>query len=575
MNVVVFLFTLLFTLIVGRAAHLAIIERPFLSGKAVSQYLRKLKADAMRGAIEDRNQRKLAVTLELLSVAVDPTVIKDKPLAARILARHLPLAEAEIMRRLTTRSQYVRLARFVEPGEVEAMRSEAREAKVKGFLFQPDPKRFYPGGTLAAQIVGYCGSDGEGLEGLERYYNGDLSGHKATFTVHADARRRLYAPSGIPAVDHAGHNLVLTIDSTIQAIAESAIAKAVTDNLAVSGTVIVMRPETGEVLALAQAPLINPNDYGRYVPDVRRLRALTDTYEPGSTMKIFTASAAVESGLVTPETTFYCENGSFRIGGHVIHDTHHYGTLTLTGIVKVSSNIGALKVGQMIGKKRLYTTLHNFGFGGRLGLDFGGEVSGYMSPYEQWRDIHAGTIAFGQGISVTAMQVITGACAIANGGVLMKPYLVSAVTDSRGRVVKSYGPRPVRRVISEDTARKVREMMAEVVREGGTGTKAAMSGYTVCGKTGTAQKVVDRVYAKGKYIASFVGFVPKDKPALAIIAILDEPRGKQYYGGIVSAPVFKEIAERALPYFNIPPENPAAPETAAAPAGYDDAASAD
>ena len=553
-HVVVALFTCLFLLVIGRAAHLAVIDRPFLANKALSQYSRKLVTQAMRGAVKDRMQQDMAVTLELLSVAVDPKVITDKAAAAKLLASALNLPESYIQKRLAAKSQFVRMARFVEPALVDEIKAQAKEAKIKGILFEPDPRRFYPGKTLAAQVLGYCGANGQGLEGVERFFNDDLSGRGTSLSVKVDASRRSFLTSSLPNLDHSGHNVILTIDRTIQAVAEVEIAKAVEINEAISGTVIVVRPQTGEILALAQAPLINSNSYGDHDAGLRRLRAVTDTYEPGSTLKIFTASAALESGLVTPDTVFFCENGNYRVGRHTIHDTHHYGNLTLAEIVKVSSNIGALKVGALIGKKRLHDSLRSFGFGSRTGIDFGGEVGGYMAPFQYWRDIHAGTIAFGQGISVTAMQVVAGTCAIANGGTLMKPYLVSAVTDSEGRVIKSFGPRAVRRAMSEDTARKVREMMALVTREGGTGTMAKMVGYSVCGKTGTAQKVENKVYAKGKYIASFVGFVPKDKPAIAMIVILDEPRGRQYYGGLVSAPVFKAVAERALPHFNVPPE---------------------
>lgn len=553
-QVVIGLFGLLFFLIIARAAHLAVIDRPFLANKALSQYSRQLVTQAMRGAVVDRMQRDMAVTLELLSVAVDPQVITDKAAAAKILASNLGMDESHVRARLVTKSRFVRMARFVEPAMVDELKAQAKDAKIKGFLFEPDPRRFYPGKTLAAQVLGYCGANGQGLEGLERFYNDDLSGRGTSLSVKVDASRKGFLTSSLPNMDHSGHNVVLTIDRTIQAVAEYEIEKAVKEHQAVSGTVIVMKPQTGEILALAQAPLINSNSYGEHDPALRRLRAVTDTYEPGSTLKIFTVAAGLESGMVTPDTVFFCENGSYPVGRHIIHDTHSYGNLTLSEIVKVSSNIGALKVGALIGKKRLHDSLKAFGFGGRTGLDFGGEVGGYMAPYEYWRDIHAGTIAFGQGISVTAMQVMAGTCAIANGGNLMKPYLVSAVTDTEGRVIKSFGPRVIKRAISEDTARKVREMMALVTREGGTGTKAAMVGYSVCGKTGTAQKVENKVYAKGKYISSFVGFVPKEKPALAMIVILDEPSSRQYYGGLVSAPVFKAVAERALPHFNVPPE---------------------
>ncbi|MBW1842449.1 MAG: penicillin-binding protein 2, partial [Deltaproteobacteria bacterium] len=284
-----------------------------------------------------------------------------------------------------------------------------------------------------------------------------------------------------------------------------------------------------------------------------RNRAITDPFEPGSTMKIFLASAAIESGLCNPNTIFYCEGGRYRIGRNFIHDTHEYGWLSLQQIVKYSSNIGTVKIAERIGKDNLYHTLRNFGFGKKTGIDCPGETAGTLSPQSRWSKIDTGAISFGQGISVSAIQLITAVSSIANDGILMKPYVVKAITDRNGRLIENFHPQKVRTVISPETARVIKRIMQTVIDEGGTGVNAAIEGYTVCGKTGTAQKVdKNGGYARGKYVSSFVGFAPAENPAVAILVAVDEPQ-EQHYGGTVAAPAFRKIAYDTLNYLNIPP----------------------
>jgi len=318
-----------------------------------------------------------------------------------------------------------------------------------------------------------------------------------------------------------------------------------------------MEPSSGAILALAHYPFFNPNDYRNFSKEALRNRSITDPFEPGSTMKIFTAAAAIESGVATPDTAFFCENGDYRIGRYTIHDTHPHATLTLSQIVKVSSNIGAIKVAETVGSQSLYETLRRFGFGEKTGIDCPGETSGALAPWERWTRVDGATIAFGQGLSMSALQLITAASSLANGGKVMKPYLVQAITDSNGRLIESFKPKVVRQAVTPETARTVVEMMKGVVGEGGTGTAAALDRYTVCGKTGTAQKVdASGQYAKGKYVSSFIGFVPADAPSVVILVVIDEPQ-KAHYGGVVAAPAFKKIAQETLEYLATPPEKEA------------------
>ncbi len=406
----------------------------------------------------------------------------------------------------------------------------------------------------SAQVVGFCGTEGSGLEGLEYHYDSFLSGRESSWTVLKDALGRCFRVEGTRTEARDGHNLVLTIDKNIQYIAERALFEGVEEFLAVSGMTVVMAPSTGAVLAMAHVPQFNPNTFERYEPWLWRNRAIADSFEPGSTLKIFLAAAALESGRCTPEAEFYCENGRYRIGRHVVNDVHSYGTLSLKDIVKYSSNIGAVKVGERIGSRFLFDKLRGFSFGAKTGVDCPGESPGGLRPVDRWSKMDAAAICFGQGIAVSALQLAAAVSAIANDGVLMKPYLVGAITDPEGRVVSSFQPTVLRQAVSSQTARSLTSVLARAVEEGGTGVRAAVEGYRVAGKTGTAQKVDPsaKAYSNNRHLASFVGFVPAEDPAVVILVVIDEPK-KHYYGGVVAAPVFRRTAVEILQYLRIPP----------------------
>jgi cell division protein FtsI (penicillin-binding protein 3) len=344
------------------------------------------------------------------------------------------------------------------------------------------------------------------------------------------------------------------LDKNIQYIAEKELTKAVTGSGARGGIAVVMEPQTGKVLAMANYPNFNPNSYNRYSPQCLRNRAIADSFEPGSTMKIFLIAGALEEKAISPNDSFNCEGGSYSIGGRTIHDTHKYGALKVSDILKYSSNIGAAKIGCRLGQQKLYSYLKSFGFGDRTGIELPGEVSGYLRERSQWYGIDLATISFGQGISVSAIQLASAVSAVANGGYLMRPYLIDRFSDDNGNILQQFSPQMRHRVISPQTAHTLAKMMEGVTDEGGTGVKADVEGYRVAGKTGTAQKVdpLTKSYSASKRTASFIGFVPVEQPRLTILVVVDEPKTSSY-GGIVAAPAFSEIALQTLCYLKVPP----------------------
>ncbi len=535
--------------ILGRAAYLQIIRGPGLSQKASGQYAKTIHTVGKRGTIYDTQMRELAVSVESLSLAVNPRLIDNPQQTARALAPVLKMKTRKVRDRLEADRHFVWVKRQITPRQVKAVKA----MQIAGLEFIPEHSRYYPNRGLAAQLIGFTGIDGTGLEGIEYQFNAELMGRQQIFTVLKDAFGRGFeTPDDIVRRD-SGNNVVLTIDRTIQHVAERSLQGAVTSRRAKSGLAVVMAPATGDILALAHYPFFNPNNFRNFSREIRRNRAVTDAFEPGSTLKLFSVAAALESGCCTPHTIFYCENGRYRIGTNVVHDTDKHGWLSLQRIVKFSSNIGAVKIGETIGPEKLHRTLSDFGFGRNTGLRFPGETSGRLAPANRWTRFDVAAVSFGQGVSVSALQLTAAVAAIANGGVLMKPRVVRAITDARGRRVRDFEPQAVSRVISPQTAAHISRMMELVIAEGGTGTQAGLEGYSAGGKTGTAQKIgASGTYAEDLYVSSFAGFAPLGNPRLAILVVLDEPR-EGYYGGVVAAPVFRQIAQEVLSYLNVQP----------------------
>ena len=533
----------------AQAIRLHVFEGAWLSERAAREYEGAMVVQGKRGAITDRNGSPLAVSIDSPSIAAYPRQMADRQAAARQLAKALNQPQRDVFKKLDPKRSFVWLKRQATPRQAETVQALG----IKGVDFISEHSRYYPNKTLAAQLVGFSGIDGTGLEGMEFYFDATLKGGEQEITILKDALGRRFEGAGMPATLAGGHNVVLTIDRTIQHIAQKTLEASVTEYAAQSGMAIVMAPSTGEVLALAHYPFFNPNSYRSFERELWRNRAITDPFEPGSTMKMFSVAAAIDSGVCSPSTIFYCENGEYRIGRNTIHDTKSHGWLSLQQIVKYSSNIGSVKMAEKLGPRQLHAYLNAFGFGRRSGITCPGETAGSLSPFKSWSAIDAGAISFGQGVSVSAIQLIAAASAIANDGLLMKPMLVKEITGRNGETVKRFSPEPVRRVVSSHTAATVRRILKTVITEGGTGVNAALEGYSVCGKTGTAQKIDSSgTYAKGRYLSSFVGLAPADQPELAILVLLDEPT-VQTYGGIVAAPAFRQIALETLSYLNIPP----------------------
>ena len=533
--------------IVARLYYLQIIQYVELLGQAQRQQQRTVELAPQRGAIFDREMRPLAMSLAVDSVFAVPAEIPDRRMVANLLAPVLGLDAGDLWGRLNTFHSFCWVKRKVSIQEA----ARVRGLNLKGIYFQKEMKRFYPKGELAADVLGYVGLDDNGLAGLEYAMNEEIRGRPEQVLLVEDARRHSFGSSereGAP-----GRNVVLTLDENIQFVAEKALAEAVTKWHATGGTLIMQKPDTGEILAVASQPSFNPNEYAKSEPEVRSNRAIAWVYEPGSTFKLVTLSAALEEKLTNPEEIIDCQLGSIVLAGHVIHDHKRFGSLTVRQVLVESSDVGAVKLGLRLGEDRLYHYIRSFGFGSRTEIELPGEEHGLLKAPDRWSGISIGEMSMGQEVGVTALQLVTAYSAIANGGFLFQPHIVRDVFP--GNAHDSLRPAVGRRVVSERTAATMKELFMEVV-EHGTGVRARLNGYSAGGKTGTAQKIdPSGSYSRSHYVSSFVGFAPVRRPELAILVVIDSPVGA-IYGGQVAAPVFKSVAEQTLSYLNVPQDGP-------------------
>ena len=539
----------------ARLLYLQVIQHSDMVARAARQRQNTLEAPARRGDILDRNGRVLAYSVDADSVFADPSEIEDPDATASLLCRALEDCDAAerqtIAKNLRRKGQFAYVARKVSP-DVE---SRVRALELKGVGVVKESRRFYPKRELMAHVLGYVGTDNAGLGGLESAYDGQIRGHAGRVLIQRDARRNALT-SHIEREATAGATLELTIDQYLQNIAERELQAGVIENHASGGSALIMDPNTGEILALANAPTFNPNAYTRASELVRRNRAIQDLYEPGSTFKVVTASAALEEQLMTPDDQIDVSSGMIRFGSRQIDDMHHYGVLSFTDVIVKSSNVGAIKIGLRLGPERLGRYINRFGFGQTLLPDFKGENPGIVWNPAKLDASALASVSMGYQVGVTPLQMATAVSSIANGGTLYEPRVVRATIADGQRVEIPH--KALRRTVSERTAAQLTAIMEGVVEEG-TGKAARIPGYTVAGKTGTAHKLVDGRYSPSEYNASFVGFVPSRKPALTIIVLIDSPHGNGYTGGAVAAPVFKRIAEAALrqlgvgPTVNAPP----------------------
>jgi len=545
-------FAFFFAITAARAFYLQVIEKEQLVRLAERQYQKIVPLTPVRGVIYDRNNAPLAVSIEMDSCYAEPRNIDNVRDVASRLAPFLGMSRETLERKLNGNRNFAWLQRRMPPDLVQKI----KDLDLDGIGFVKETKRFYPNGEVAGHVIGFTGLDPEGLEGVELKYNSTILGSVGYLVTERDALGRDISLKGTVVTKASkGHNVTLSLDKNIQYITEKELAKAVTASGAKGGMALVVEPQTGRVLAMANYPSFNPNAYTRYSPSFLRNKTIVDSFEPGSTFKVFLIAAALEEKVVTPNDAFNCENGSYSIGGRTIHDTHKYGRLTVSDILKYSSNIGAAKIGGKLGQERLYSHLKDFGFGAKSGIDLPGEAYGYLRNGSQWFGVDLATISFGQGVSATALQLVMAVSAVANGGTLMKPYVVEKISDENGDELEQISPQQRRRVISPETAQVMARMMEGVATEGGTGMNAAVEGYRVAGKTGTAQKVdpITRGYSVDKRTASFVGFIPADNPRLTILVVVDEPKTSPY-GGVVAAPAFSAIAQQSLCYLKVPPD---------------------
>jgi cell division protein FtsI (penicillin-binding protein 3) len=553
------IFSVCVVALVARLVFLQVLRHDDYLARSHSQQFRLMKIPAERGEIVDRFGKILATTVEEATVCAEPKAIADARKTAAQLCRALDdcdaAREAELLKNLTKKAYSVYLARQVSAEEARRVMA----LRIEGIFLTKEPRRWYPNRELAAQVLGFVGVDHKGLAGIEATYDSLLAGTASTVLLEMAAGKRGQKPFnrvGDPAVP--GRTIELTIDVNLQHLAERELREAVLENRALAGSVLILDPYTGEILAMASYPLVNANVFGNAPVESRLNRPVQNTYEPGSTFKIVTASAALQEKVMRPTDLVDTGNGVLRIGGRVIDEykQHAYGTLSFTDVIVRSSNIGAVKIGWQVGAATLGRYVSLFGFGARLSPDFPSESAGLVWRPTGWNDSVVASVSMGYQVGVTALQMAAAASVVANGGELVQPRVVRAIIDGNRRQVV---PRKVlRRVISPETAAELTTIMEGVV-ERGTAKNAALKDFTVAGKTGTSNKNDGHRYIE-EYNTSFVGFVPSRAPALTIIVHIDSPKGPVIAGGAVAAPVFHRIADAALRYLGVPPTvNPTAP----------------
>jgi cell division protein FtsI (penicillin-binding protein 3) len=534
-----------------RLVYLQTFEHDWLSERARRQQQGEIETSPLRGLVLDREGRELARSVDTESFFAVPYELGDIRQTSDRLAPLVGLDAKTLAARLSEAKEANRKFAWVARKLDHEQAERITALKLEGIYSLKEPKRRYPNGALAAHVLGFVGLDEVGLGGVEQSFDERVRGEAGKVFFETDAHRRPY--NSFESGARAGQSVVLTIDQVIQYRTEQALAGAVERSRAKSGTAIVLDPRTGEVLALANAPTFDPNDARNAPAEARLNQALQNIYEPGSTFKIVAFSAAIEKGLVKPEDRIDCQMGSITVAGRVVHDHHAFGSLTITEALEKSSNVAAIKLGLRVGDDAMAEMMKRFGFGSRTGVELPGETAGLVRPVARWQPSSMGSIAIGQEVGVTPLQMAAAFGALANDGERITPHLVREVRDPEGTIV--YQANPERHaVVSAETARVLRGML-EGVTLNGTAKQAQLNGYTAAGKTGTAQKIdpATKAYSKTKHIASFVGFAPVENPSVVIVVVIDEPVGA-YHGGDVAAPVFREIAEQVLPVMSVAPD---------------------
>ncbi|MCA9601663.1 MAG: PASTA domain-containing protein [Myxococcales bacterium] len=544
-------------LVARRAYELQVEHDDTLREMAEDQYLKNVHLSPKRGTIYDRNGAPLAVSVGVESVYANPRVMRRAQVpvdrAARDVAVTLGVDFETMRKRFAQDRAFVWIKRQVTPSEANAV----RKLGIKGIELTHEAKRFYPNRELASHVIGMTNIDGKGLEGVERSLDERLTGATHTIPAIRDNRGQIvFSEKLLDDRTALGDDVILTLDKTLQSVTERELELGVRTFEAQAGSVVMIDPSNGEVLALANFPTFNPNDPSHFSAAARRNRAVTDRYEPGSTLKPFTVAAAIDRRTIRSDQAIDCGDGQMQVAEYTIHDTHHWSVLTPAQVLAQSSNIGAAKIGATLGREGLYRALRNFGFGEKTGVLLPGETAGILRHYRRWYEMDAATIAFGQGMSVNTLQLAVATAAIANGGRLLHPVLVKRLNLPDGGTELVDPPETRHRVVGGGTARLVTDMLTAVTSSNGTGSEAAVDGFLVAGKTGTAQKhdYIGGGYADGKWVSSFVGYLPAEKPRLVIAVMIDEPT-IAHYGGSVAGPVFRRIAEASLRHLGVAPRH--------------------
>jgi cell division protein FtsI (penicillin-binding protein 3) len=539
------LFFIFLVFCVARLFFIQFFRSNYLAGLANKQHNLFVELEPLRGTVYDTRLTPQTVSIPADSLYASPNAIqdKDKETLVRQLSQILNINQAYLRDRLYRKKSFVWLARKITPEQSQAI----KRLNIKGLGFLKENKRSYPNSYIASHIIGFAGLDNVGLEGTEVYYDKYLKGETGWAVFLRDARQKRLDLWEKMVLPRNGYDTVLTIDEVIQYIAERELDKAFKSYHAKGASIIVMDPHTGAILALASRPTYDLNEHSKATKDQMRNRAICDLFEPGSVFKIVTLSAAIEEKKVNEEDKFFCENGSYRVASHTLHDHRPHGWLTFREVIEESSNIGTTKVAQILGPDIVSRYVKLFGFGAKLGVDLPGESPGMAKEPRQWSKISIAAIPIGQEVGVTTLQLVSAISVIANGGQLMKPYIVQEIRDKQGETIKKFSPVMIRKVISLDTAARVKKILTGAVEEG-TGKLAKVPGFSAAGKTGTAQKLEPNgTYSHNKFIASFIGFAPAEDPLIAIAVTVDEPR-PYYFGGVVAAPVFKNVASDTIRY---------------------------
>jgi len=556
------LLAICFTLFSWRLIYLQVTQHKYYASLAAENHIIRKPIHAPRGAIYDRRGEVLAVSEPLKTVVADGTHIADPQRVAEAIADLLEMPVDKVVERLDPKRPYIVLKRKVEESVALEMRERLATLKLKGIYFEQDARRVYPNGKMLAHVIGFLNQDLDGVQGVERTMNDYLRGREGfRFTERDRAGHELVAYRGQERPARPGYNVRLTIDMSIQTIVEEELDAAFADYKPEVATVVMMQPQTGRVLAMASRPCFDANSPGQGKPAEMKNAAIINLVEPGSTFKIMTAAAALNDKLVTLDTVINCENGRFHFAGRILRDHGHgpFPNLSVADILVKSSNIGVAKLAMQMGERRFYEYIRRFGFGERTGITLPGEIQGILHPPHKWSKISISRIPMGQGVATTPIQMVTAVSAVANGGKLMMPQIVESVFDNGNRPIVNYDPIVVRDVVSEETTELVKTALSDVVSRRGTARQAAVKGFSVAGKTGTAQKANPRGgYYDDRYVTSFIGFMPVKDPAFVMLVLFDDAKvpNSRNYGGTLAGPVFARIAERTARYLNLAPDLP-------------------